>query len=81
MCAIRGERIARRHWMHSECAILPKDPNVDAATGMLVDTIRWSLVYVLLEYLQPGPIVLPPRKLPAPGKDLLYFERRHPILD
>jgi hypothetical protein len=21
---------------------------------MLVDTIRWSLVYVLLEYLQPG---------------------------
>ena len=54
MCAIRGERIAMRHWMHSECAILPKDPHVAAATGMLVDTIRWSLVYVLLEYLQPG---------------------------
>src|SRR6476660_3071737 len=41
---------------------------------MLVDTIRWSLVYVLLEYLQPGYYRLAGAgKMPAPGKDLLYF--------
>jgi hypothetical protein len=41
---------------------------------MLVAIIRWSLVYVLLEYLQPGYYRLAGAgKLPAPGKDLLYF--------
>ena len=56
MCAIRGERTATRHWMHSECAISPEGPATStAATGMLVR--HHPLVIGLcaaLEYLQPG---------------------------